>query len=93
MFGPLPAGNPNNCLLNTLFLKIKRPILELRLHVLIFSQYLRLENVIKMFLIYIAYGKYIVNIGKKCPQLFWSIHLLDYSLPLFILIQKTENSK
>ena len=31
---------------------------------------------------------------KKCPQLFWAIHLVDYSLPLFILlIQKTENSK
>ena len=42
-----------------------------------------------------AYGNYIVNIEKiKCPQLFWSINLLDYSLPLFILlIQKTENSK
>ena len=68
--------------------------MELRLHVLIFRN-LRFENVIKMFLIYMAYGNYIVNIEKiKCPQLFWSIHLLDYSLPLFILlIQKTENSK
>ena len=70
--------------------------MELRLHVLIFSQYLRIENVIKMFLIYVAYGKYIVNIEKKCPQLFWSIHLLDYSLPLFILLiqkQKIANKE
>ena len=49
-----------------------------------------------MFLIYVAYGKYIVNIEKKCPQLFWSIHLLDYSLPLFILLiqkQKIANKE
>ena len=60
--------------------------MELRLQVLIFRN-LRFENVIKTFLIYMAYGNYIVNIEKrKCPQLFWSIHLLDYSLPLFILL-------
>ena len=43
-----------------------------------------------------AYGKYIVNIEKKCLQLFWSIHLLDYSLPLFILLiqkQKIANKE